>query len=76
MTISNINTICLDMPSRIRSYVVKNPDGSYTIVLNSRLTRENNISAFHHELAHIFNGDHEKKNLTADEIELQTHDLD
>lgn len=75
MTISNINTICLDMPSRIRSYVVKNPDGSYTIVLNSRLTRENNIIAFHHELQHILNGDYEK-NLTADEIELQTHDLD
>lgn len=57
----DINIILADMPCTIRSYVVSNPDFSYTIVLNSRLSHEQNLLSYSHEMAHIQNGDYDKK---------------
>lgn len=68
----NINTILVDMPSRIRAYTVANKDLSYTIVVNARLNHETQMKAYQHELDHIQHGDYEKK-CSADLIEFYAH---
>ena len=42
-----------DMPVSIKSYVRKNADDSYTIVINSRLSREQQKICYRHEMEHI-----------------------
>ena len=69
---SDINILYANMPPSIRSYVVSNSDMSYTIVLNSRLTREQNIISYQHELNHINNKDYDKK-CDVDVIEINAH---
>lgn len=41
----------------IGGMVMPNDDGTYMIYLNANLSRERQIIAFRHELAHIANGD-------------------
>ena len=47
------NVIYADMPPTIKAYTVNNNDDSFTIVLNSRLNREQHLKSYHHELTHI-----------------------
>lgn len=47
----------VDMPHSVESNVVENPDGSYTLYLNSRFTYEKNIEGYLHEVDHIENED-------------------
>lgn len=68
----DINVLYADMPTTIRSYVVNNKDMSYTIILNSRLSHEQNVVSYQHELNHIFNGDYDKK-CNVDMIEVNAH---
>lgn len=42
-----------DMPPRGAGFVREDPDGYYTIVLNSRLTHERQAEAAQHEIWHI-----------------------
>ena len=69
----NIYVVYADMPVSVRSYVVVNADESYTIVINSRLSYEQNLVSYNHELDHILNGDYEK-GCSADLIEFVAHD--
>lgn len=69
---NDINVLYADMPPTIRSYVVSNADMSYTIVLNGRLTREQNLVSYKHELDHISNGDYDRK-CGVDFIEINAH---
>lgn len=48
-----INTILADMSCSIKSYVIANADMSFTIVLNSTLSYEQNQQSYFHEYAHI-----------------------
>lgn len=48
---------------------MENEDGSYTIILNSRLSYEQNVKSFKHELRHICNNDFSK-----DVIEVNEYD--
>lgn len=68
----DVQTLCMDLPATIRSYVASNNDGSYTIVLNARLNHERLMEAYAHEIAHICHGDYEKK-CGADLIEIYSH---
>lgn len=69
----NIKTLFCDMPTTIAGYTVySNADDCYTIVLNSKQSRDRNIKAYMHELSHIQNGDFEKK-CSADLIEFFAH---
>ena len=61
-----------DMPVSIKSYVVSNSDFTYTIFLNSRHSREQNLISCEHEINHIINGDYEKK-CSVDIIEINAH---
>ncbi len=42
-----------DMPHRIKALARKNEDDTYTIVLNARHTREQNLKSYEHEMRHI-----------------------
>ena len=49
-------------------------DGSYTVVLNARLCREQLLSAYSHEIAHLCHGDYEKT-CSVDLIEVHAHQI-
>lgn len=61
----------IDFPVKGREAVTKNEDGTYTIFINARLSREMQIKAYAHALQHITEKDFEKEN--ADEIEFYAH---
>lgn len=61
-----------DLPCAIGAFVISNNDDTYTIILNSRLSREKNMESYAHELLHIKNGDYEKK-CSIDLIEIAAH---
>ena len=67
-----VNVVLANMPTSIKEYVVSNPDSSYTIVLNARLTYETRFQAYVHAMKHIHNGDFEK-DCSADLIEIYAH---
>lgn len=56
----NIRVLYVDMPIGYRAFTMPKDD-FYTIYLNSRYSREQNISSLEHELRHIKNGDYEKE---------------
>lgn len=58
----------LDMDTRIEEQVICNTDGSFTIIINSRLNQERQMLAYQHALLHIVNDDFNKKD--ADSVEL------
>lgn len=51
--------------------VIKNEDGSYTILINAKLSDQGRIEAYEHALKHIENEDFEKTNVQ--EIESAAH---
>mgnify|MGYP006866776361 CR=1 FL=1 len=69
----DVNTIEAALPTTIPAYVVANPDDTFTIVLNSRMTFERRMQSYWHELKHIQNGDYERH--SADFLELRAHGL-
>lgn len=68
----DVNVSIIDMPVSIPAFVKANSDGSYSIVLNARHTRERRLQSYEHELKHIQNGDYDKK-CNADIIEFYAH---
>ena len=54
-----INVQMQDLPEAIKGFTVRN-GGEYTIILNSRHCREQNIKTYQHELKHILGGDFER----------------
>lgn len=45
--------ILQDLPTSVRGFVFQDPDGNPVIVVNSRLTREQNRKTYRHERKHI-----------------------
>ena len=68
----NVYVNYYDLPAAVRSFVVANADQTYTIMLNSRLSREQNLISYQHELEHILHGDYDKR-CSADLIEIISH---
>ena len=62
----------MELPSTIRSFVVANKDMTYTIILNCKLSHEQNLISYQHELDHILRGDYERK-CSVDLIEINAH---
>ncbi len=67
------NVIYADMPTRIKAYTIRSANGTYTIVLNSRLTREQHLISYHHEMYHIENGDYDRTDTNINAIEINAH---
>lgn len=61
----------MDLPPKIRGFVVRR-NGEDTIVLNSRLSREQNMKTYLHEKKHIERGDFENGG-DVDQIERDAH---
>lgn len=70
-----INVQYYNLPCTIASFVRENEDLSYTVVLNSRQTREQNIEAYAHEVRHITGHDLESED-NVDIIEQDAHKED
>lgn len=68
----NVFVRYMELPTTIRSFVVANKDMTYTVILNSKLSREQNLLSYQHELDHILKGDYEKK-CSVDLIEINAH---
>ena len=64
-----IFTKTYELPGDIKGFVVEWPDGDYTIVINSLLSKEEQKKVLKHELKHLKNYDFEKVN--ADVIEFE-----
>ena len=69
-----LNIKYLDLPGTVKAVSTKNEDDSYTVILNSKLNYEQNISSYKHEISHIDNDDFCKE--CADSIEYNAHKLD
>lgn len=68
-----IRTVMLDMKTaEVAEVVSANSDGSFTIFINSRLSKDRQEEAYIHALSHIINDDFEAE-LSADEIEAMRH---
>ncbi len=52
-----INIQFLDMPYKVHGMLRENEDGSFTILLNSRDSRERNLKAYQHEIKHLMRDD-------------------
>ena len=49
--------LLIDLPTSVRGFCYHDDDGEPVIVLNARLTREQNRETFDHERDHIDRGD-------------------
>lgn len=63
----SIGVYFLNMDTSVEEEVHPNEDGSFTIIINSRLTCERQMLAYQHALKHIMNDDFSKK--SADDVE-------
>lgn len=68
----DINVAFMDNPFGIKGSVNVNRDGSYTILINPRLSWEEQRKTYLHELSHIRDNDFEKNNVQ--NIENDSHD--
>ena len=73
MTTPDVNIFLLDFSAPGKEMVVQNEDGSYTVLINAKLSQDGQIKAYQHALKHIDNGDFEKTDVQT--IELQAHEL-
>lgn len=65
-----------DMPTTVRSFVRANPDGSFNIVINSRLSYESRIARYDHEMRHILNGDYDHdRDESVQTVEARAHGI-
>lgn len=71
--IPDINTQLIDLPTAAHEVVVTNEDGSYTIIINARLSSEAQHKAYRHALRHIRSNDFEKDDVQ--QIEADAHDI-
>ena len=69
----DVNVVLLDFPNYGREMVVLNEDGSYTILINTKLSHESQVQAYAHAMRHINNHDFEKSDVQ--QIEAVAHEV-
>ena len=47
----------MDLPTTVRGFCYHDGDGEEFVILNSRLTREQNLTTYEHERKHLLRGD-------------------
>ena len=67
-----IYTTLYDLPTSIRGFTVRDRNGDYNICLNARISYEDRLEAYEHELKHIKHGDFQRS-ASADLIEIFAH---
>ena len=53
----DVTCVWQELPCKIKGFTVETDDGRYVITLNSRLSREQNLETYRHEIDHIKNND-------------------
>ena len=71
--IQDVNVVFLDFPNKGKEMVVENEDGTYTVLINARLTHEQQLKEYLHAIGHIFSEDFQKENVQS--IEASAHKL-
>lgn len=72
LTTLDVNIVFKDFPNYGKEMVIPNEDGSYTIFINSRLNREQQVKSYYHAMKHITGEDFDKENVQ--EIEALAHE--
>lgn len=72
MMTPDVNVQLINFPNSGREMVVPNEDGSYTILINARLSNESQMQAYAHAMEHIVNDDFEKQDVQI--IEAAAHE--
>ena len=55
--IDDVPVVLMDLPSRVRGFVCLGSDYNPCIVINARLSAEQQKKTWRHEMNHILNGD-------------------
>lgn len=71
MTTPVVNCNIINFPNSGNAMIIKNEDGSYTILINAKLSDQGRIEAYKHALKHIKNDDFDK--MDVQEIEASAH---
>lgn len=73
----DLNVQYLDMPTTVHGRTIPNEDGSYTVILNSRLSHDGQLRAWDDETEHI-NSDHldYDNGKTVQEMECESHKIE
>ena len=58
-----VSVFLYPLPCRVKALTTKNEDGTYTILLNSRLNYEQQRKSYLHELLHLKNNDFDKEDV-------------
>lgn len=65
-----------DMPCHLKGFTKKNDDESFTIFINAKHNKEQQLATYQHEIRHIRNGDFNNRELkSADVIEFRNHKI-
>ena len=67
-----MRTYLTDLPTKVGGFVCENEDGEYTIVLNSKHSRERNQETYWREMEHVEGNDLHATE-SADSIEYKRH---
>lgn len=70
----DVNVFLYNFPNNGREMVIENEDGSYTVLINSKLSDVGREEALKHAIGHIENNDFEKNNVQ--EIEFDAHNAE
>ena len=68
-----ISVYWADLPDTIRGFSQLKNNGNFRIFLNNADSRERQTATFLHECLHIYHGDHDRPDLTTDQIEAIRH---
>lgn len=74
VTTPDVNTFLVNFDTPGKEMVLQNEDGTYTILINAKLSKDGQIKAYQHALNHINNDDFEKSDVQS--IELKAHELE
>lgn len=67
-----VNCQIINFPNCGNEMVVENEDGSYTILINAKLSHSGRIKAYKHAMNHINNNDFQKESVQ--KIESHSHE--
>lgn len=73
LTTPVVNVYIIDFPNSQKEMVVENEDGSYTILLNAKLSNEQQLKSYEHAMKHIKNDDFSKTDVQS--IENSAHNV-
>lgn len=69
----DVNIVLLNLPVKEKEAITENEDGSYTVIINARLSYERQMIAYKHAMKHIENADFQKNDVQT--VEAVAHDI-